>query len=173
MLRNAYTLAAFGLALSLGAVSAHAATLDTFTFVSPAINGPLTASLAASPTPSSFVPGVSFTLNASVTFEGDTLSGPVTFYTAGGAGGGGSTFSGPVLFSGPVSAPTFLLGTYTLSGMGDLGEGNQLITGQLTISQPNPVPEPAPIAMTITGVLGLAEVLRRRRQELRSVDIHC
>jgi hypothetical protein len=159
----------------LGAGAAHAATIDTFTFTSPQITGPLVASINASPVPASFVTGVSFTLNPiTVTFEGNTVSGPVTFLSAGGASGGGATFSGPVLFSGPVSAPTFNLGTFALSGFTDIGDGPELVTGQLTISAAAPaVPEPLPLALTGTGILGLFEILRRRRSELRTGEINC
>jgi hypothetical protein len=79
-----------------------------------------------------------------------------------------------VLFSGPVSAPTFNLGTFALSGFTDIGDGPELVTGQLTISAAAPaVPEPLPLALTGTGILGLFEILRRRRSELRTGEINC
>lgn len=176
-MRYANYAAALALALGMYAVPSHAAVIDLFTFNSAQITGPLTASIAASPTPSSFVNGVSFSLSGvSATFEGNTLTGPVTFFDAGGAGGGGTTFTGPKLFTGPDSAPTFLLGTFGLSGVADLGNGGpQTVTGQLTISQPQPgpVPEPLPLALTATGLLGLAGIMHKRRAELRSAHIHC
>jgi hypothetical protein len=174
MFRPARVVAVLVLSL-LSAGAAHAASIDLFTFTSPQITGPLIASIAASPTPASFVNGVSFTLNPiTVTFEGNTLSGPVTFLSAGGASGGGAVFTGPLLFSGPVSAPTFNLGTFSLSGFTDIGDGPELVTGQLTISSTNSaVPEPLPLALTATGVVGLVEILRRRRSALRTGEIHC
>jgi hypothetical protein len=119
----------------------------------------------------------SFTLTGTVTFEGNTFSGPVTFLSSGGASGGGATFTGPILFSGPVANPTFLLGTFTLSGNADIGNGGvQPVTGTLVISQASttpPIPEPTPLALTATGILGLVGYLRRRYTELRHADISC
>jgi len=170
------TLSALAISAALSAIPAHAATMDLFTFTSPVITGPLTTTLDASPTPSSFTPGVSFTVNGSVTFEGNTLSGPITFLNAGGASGGSTTFNGPVLFSGPDANPTFLLGTFNLSGNADIGNGGvQPITGTLVISQAStpPIPEATPLVLTGTGILGLIGYLRRRHRELRHADIYC
>ncbi|HKO19747.1 MAG TPA: PEP-CTERM sorting domain-containing protein, partial [Acidobacteriaceae bacterium] len=109
-------------------------------------------------------------------FEGNTFSGPVTFLNSGGASGGGNTFTGPVLFSGPDANPTFLLGTFTLSGNADIGNGGvQPITGTLVISQAStpPIPEPTPLVLTGTGLLGLLGYLRLRHRELRHAEICC
>ena len=83
-------------------------------------------------------------------------------------------FGGPLLFSGSVSAPTFNLGTFNLSGVADLGNGGpQAVTGTLVISAVNSaVPEPLPLALTGTGILGLVEILRRRRLALCAGEIH-
>ncbi|HEX9198414.1 MAG TPA: PEP-CTERM sorting domain-containing protein [Acidobacteriaceae bacterium] len=167
MLRFTKLLSVLVVSFALNATVARADTIDLFTFLSPQITGPLTASISASPTPSSTVAGTSFTLSSvSATFEGQTLTGPVTFFTAGGAGGGGTIFSGPLLFSGPVTSPTFLLGTFTLSGLADLGNGGlQTVTGSLTISQlPGAVPEPSPLALTLTGAGILAAMLFLHRR---------
>lgn len=176
MLRYAKFAAAIVLSLALGTGAARAASIDIFTFTSPEIVGTLTTSIASSPTPASFVSGVSFDVsNVSLVFEGTPLTGTATFFTAGGAGGGGVVFNGPLLFSGPVSAPTFNLGTFTLSGIADLGNGGpESVTGTLTISAASPtVPEPLPLALTGTGMLALFEILRRRRAALRTGEIHC
>lgn len=161
--------AVFSLTLSaaLSSVPACAATMDLFTFTSPQITGPLSVSLLASPTPTSSIAGTSFTLNATANFEGNTFTGPVTFLNAGGASGGGATFNGPVLFSGTDANPTFLLGSFNLSGNADLGNigGVQPVTGTLVISQIGAAtPEPESLALTATGLLGLAIYLRRRRE---------
>jgi hypothetical protein len=167
--------AALALSVALNALPARAATMDLFTFSSPQITGAVTASIDASPVPSSSISGVSFTLSSvSASFEGTTFTGPVTFLNAGGAAGGGVTFGGPVLFSGSDAAPTFLLGSFTLSGVADLGNGGpENVTGLLTISQPGAVPEPLPLALTGTGIFTLVAILRRRHTELRSADISC
>ena len=169
--------AALALSIGLASAPAHAATMDLFTFNSPEITGPLTATIAASPTPASFVPGVSFDLTGiSASFEGNTFTGDVTFFTAGGAGGGGTDFSGPILFSGSESDPTFLLGSFNLSGVADLGNGGpQDVTGTLIISQssPGPVPEPMPLALTGTGILAMSVILWRRRAELPTSRVTC
>ena len=170
------SISAVAVSVALSALPARAATMDVFTFTSPVITGPLTATLDASPTPTSFVPGVSFTVNGTVTFEGNTFSGPVTFLNSGGASGGGTTFTGPVLFSGPDANPTFLLGTFNLSGNADIGNGGvQPISGVLVISQAStpPIPEPDSLALTGTGILGLIGYLRRRHRALRDAEIHC
>ena len=157
----------------LGAASARAATMDLFTFTSPQVDGPITVTLPASPTPSLFTPNTSFTIDGSVIFEGSTLSGPITFLNAGGATAAGTTFNGPILFSGPDANPTFLLGTFNLSGNADLGNGAiQSVTGTLVISQAPiiaPIPEPAELALTSTGIAGLIGCLRRRRTRAESI----
>lgn len=170
-------IAVLAVSVALSALPASAATLDVFTFTSPVITGPLTTALDASPTPISFTSGVSFTINGTVTFEGNTFTGPISFLNAGGASGGGNTFTGPLLFSGTDANPTFLLGTFSLSGNADIGNGSvQPVSGTLVISQApttSPVPEPGSLALAGTGVLGCIGYLRRRYCELRHAEIFC
>jgi len=170
------SISALAISIALSGIPAHAATMDLFTFTSPQITGPLTVTLPSAPTPDSFVPNTSFTLTGTITFEGNTFSGPVSFLSAGGASGGGYTFNGPVLFSGPVANPTFLLGSFNLSGNADLGNigGVQPVTGTLVISEISAVtPEPESLALTGTGVFALIGYLRRRHRELRHEEILC
>ncbi|MDP9039015.1 MAG: PEP-CTERM sorting domain-containing protein [Acidobacteriota bacterium] len=151
------------------AIPAHADVLqDLFTFNVNGTTGTGTATLASSPIPSSFVAGTSFTLsNVSTTFLGSTFTGDVTFYSAGGLSGGGAAaqLTTPVLFSGPVSSPTFLLGNFPVSGTLDLGNGPLTVTGVLAITRVNAapsVPEPATFGLVGTAALGLVQLARRR-----------
>lgn len=148
------------------AIPAYAATIqDLFTFQLSGVPGTGTATIAASPMPTSFVPGVSFTLsNVAATYMGSTFTGDVTFFTSGGAGAGGAVFGGDTLFSGPVANPTFLLGNFVLNGNVDLGDGTVPVKANLNISQASPaVPEPATVGMVGTAAFGLAGIARRRR----------
>ncbi len=143
------------------------AVADTLDLFSLQVTGlPITgsATLSASPTPSSFVSGTSFTLDdISTTFEGTTFTEDVTFLTSGGAEGGGQVIGGDKLFSGPESMPSFLLVNFMLSGDIDLGFGEVPLQGVLTISQieGSPVPEPLPLSLVGSGLLGLVELVRQ------------
>ena len=69
---------------------------------------------------------------------------------------------GAQLYSGPVTAPTFLLGTFDQTSFLD----GTAVT--VTISQV--VPEPSSLVLLGSGVLGLATVLRRRVSGGRLMD---
>ena len=140
--------------------------MDLFTFSLSGVPGTGTAILNASPTPSSVNPGVSFNLdNISASYLSFDFTGDVTFFLAGGAGGDGFNFSGPQLFSGTLTNPTFNLGTFTLSGNPDLGDGPMPETATLTITQVSaaPVPEPFSLALAGTGMLSVVGAMYRRR----------
>lgn len=149
----------------LQAVAARADTLDLFSFTLSGSSAVGTATIAASPVPSSYVSGTSFTVSdVSAQYDGDLFSGDVTFFDAGGAGGDGAALGGMTLFTGSDSAPTFLLGTFDLAGTIDIGSGPMPVSGSVTISQ-LPVattPEPGTLAMVGTAALGLAGAMRRR-----------
>lgn len=149
----------------LGSVAAHADTLDLFSFTLTGSNAVGTATISASPVPSS-VTATSFTIaSVTATYDGDVFSGPVTFLNAGGVSADGFTFTGPLLFSGSDSAPTFDPGTFALAGTIDIGNGPMPISGDVTISQEASTattPEPSTLAMVGTAALGMAGALRRR-----------
>ena len=93
--------------------------------------------------------------------------GPITyddhfvFYTADGGGGFDDDFSvhtGPELFSGTTTAPTFLLGTFTM------GDGTLTITRDAVTSA---VPEPATWAMMLGGFGLVGGAMRYRRRQTR------
>lgn len=150
----------------LQTVAAHADMLDLFTFSLNGIAGTGTATIAASPTPSSYIMGTSFTLsNITASYLGNSFTGDVTFFETGGAGADGNNFGGDKLYTGPNSAPTFRLGTFALQGVADLGLGAAPVVGSVTITQlpaTAPTPEPGTLAMVGTAALGFAGAVRRR-----------
>ena len=156
MKKLAFAVLVAGLATS-AAVPASAVTTYRF-----ALSGPQTASwtLPASPNPSITVPplffvmvGVSGTVNGSPdTFSlgfGSALYN-LNFGLLSPSNGQSASTTGPILFTGPVSAPTFKLGTFALS------DGYSLsIAG---------VPESASWAMMIGGMGILGGALRVKRR---------
>jgi hypothetical protein len=153
-------------ALFLSATQAQAATL-VFT-----LTGSYNATwqLDSSPVISSFVPGSSFNVNSVPgTYGGVAQTASVLqFYTPAGLGGfsiglsSGTAFvsSGPQLFSGTLSAPTFLTGTFALTQFTQLLPGS----GTLTIAPlATAVPEPATWAMMFAGFGLIGGALRSRQ----------
>jgi hypothetical protein len=74
----------------------------------------------------------------------------------------------PNLFTGPISAPTFLTGTF--DGEYQPVVGHPEFPGTLTIETLNnsTVPEPSTFALMATGILGAITTLRRRVPHSRS-----
>jgi PEP-CTERM motif len=75
---------------------------------------------------------------------------------------------GPQLFTGPTTAPVFLLGTTSLTGQLYTNPGGshpENVPGDLTISQEStsPVPEPSTLALLGTGVAAAFVACRRRQ----------
>lgn len=146
----------------------------------PGIGGPFTYRfvLPQSPMPSGTAGGTSFEVAISstvVTADGTAIPfpGTITFY-AGGACGGFTFFAGgmnqadvcgPVLFSGPVTAPTFLLGTYTAFTNRDVSPPPLATVQDMTITT---TPEPGSAGLVGAGVLGVAALVRRRRHRAAS-----
>jgi PEP-CTERM motif len=111
-------------------------------------DGIVTTSVPASPAPTSFT-ATSFEIIAPFIVDGDPMTLPVDFFTAaggGGAAGGGMHFGGPLLFSGPTSAPSFLAGTFSF--------------GDFTVAI-SPAPEPATVLLFGIGALTLYVLGRR------------
>jgi len=154
-----------GVMLLVGVPAAYAVPIeDVFTFQSTDLPIGGSAIVDASPTPGSYVPGVSFTLNPfTFLLDGVQMSIPVvTFLTAGGVDADGTILNGDTLFMGPESSPTFKLGTFNLGGLVDIGNGPVPLNGTLTITQLSSVPEPGSLVLLGSGVLGLAGLVRRR-----------
>lgn len=123
--------------------------------------------------PKSPTPDVVFTdafriNDVAITFNGSPVTALIEFYDAGGGGGACadivcSLFDlyGPALFSGSVTAPTFLTGTFSLNQGSPSGPGVRLTIAD--IGNGGVIPEPATWAMLIAGFGLVGSALRRRR----------
>ena len=125
---------------------------QTLTFVSP-----------AAPTPTTYLAGTYFSIEPITTITpplggGPSVSETLDFFTSAENGGFAETYfgidaqDGDVLFTGDVTDPTFIPGTYDFTTAGNS-------TGVLTIT---PTPEPASFALLGTGLLCAAGLTLRR-----------
>ena len=154
-------------------LAAHAATVDIFTLDDgitfsvplPLVGGNITAH-------DFFIP---FIYQANV--DGKPRTGELDLFDS--SFGGGFTFiyfhpggqtniytSGPQLFSGPITNPTILTGTFYLTEHFNFdGQPIEWVdTLTITQSPPSPsAPEPSTILLLTTGSLGLVSAIRRRR----------
>ena len=153
--------------LGLSAGPARADVLYSFT----ALGTTATFSLPNNPTPSSTGADFFQYNNLVVTIAGQgTFTGNVDFFDAsggGGAGSGANVLHGPVLFSGSLTDPMMLTGTFVLNGsvMPD-ADGAVPVSGTLVAtSAPTPaVPEPSSGLLFFTGVGTIAGALALRRR---------
>lgn len=156
---------------------ADAASLDSFTLTSGADVATFT--LLASPAPASSSAGPAggfFTLNnIPVSIDGTVYTTQIFFYNQGFGGAlaiySGSTAlisqTGPVLFTGDLSAPTFDLGTFNeslyFSGAppAPVGTYAESFSVAITPAVTAATPEPSAISLLATGIAALAAARRR------------
>jgi hypothetical protein len=117
--------------------------------------------------------GQQFTLwNVVGSFENaSTSKADVTFFNS--AEGGGLNLydfaahtnllstDGPQLYTGTESSPLFNLGTFALTQFQGAGQYT------LVVSEVTPVPEPASLALTVCGMVGIGAATRFRRRAVR------
>lgn len=86
-----------------------------------------------------------------------------TTAAGGGLGSGVNRLDGLQLFSGTLSNPTLLPGSFPLSGtVTPDGDGSVPITGTLLATVLGPVPEPSSIVLLLTGTAATALLVRKR-----------
>jgi hypothetical protein len=150
-------------------LAAHADTIDDFVLTD-TFGDTIAFSLPASPPvfgPSSPFLFETFPVLLSFNpafFGSKNLDGQILFYSALGGGGlnvmishpGGTTpiiDHGDLLYAGTTADPTFLTGTFNVG------------TDTLTITpQTGPAPEPYPLVLLVTGILGALCLARQRRR---------
>jgi hypothetical protein len=144
---------------------AHADTIvDKFTVTDGATGDVFSFTLPASPTPTGTGSNEFWLTNVPVSINGATPINESVFFLQLATGGlgiqtpGGFFFDeGPQLFTGSLSNPTFLPGTYTV--FDDSAPQTAAHTGSVVITE---VPEPSTLALIGTGVLGIAGTVRRK-----------
>ena len=136
---------------------------DTLTFQAPTTPTPVVLSASSFLLPSvsgtfdqyTFTPGVEFgTSSDRVNGDGNNVVQPILI------------LNGPQLWTGPVTDPTFVDGSYAFTGNFLIHELlttpdlSYTSTGTLTVS--TVTPEPSSFALLGTGLLGVAGVVKRR-----------
>ena len=149
--------------LILAALMSIGTPVSASTILFNATNGTTTLAFTAdqSPIPQGSTGDYFYISPLGATYNGSIASPLIQFWTVpGDYSGGFSSYDmsfnlsgyGTQLFSGPVSHPTFLLGTFALDSS---------VTA--TISEVSGVPEPATWAMMLIGFVGIGFAMRRRR----------
>ena len=157
-IKSAIFLAAFA---SLAWTTSASAELLHYTldFINPATPD-ISWDLDSHPTPSSFDPFLSFTLNNIANTSSNNPFNLEFFssFNGGGLAATGFDFFGPQLYSGLESSPTLLAGTFNLTPL----EGTD-ITAQLVVAVA--VPEPSTWALMMLGFAGLGFLAYPRKSK--------
>ncbi|MDE1176644.1 MAG: PEP-CTERM sorting domain-containing protein [Edaphobacter sp.] len=154
-------LALVGAVLCLATIPGKADTVYNFTAYNTPY-GTVTATLPATPVPT-FYTDTYFEIPVTAYVSGNPITELVDFFTAAAGGGAeakGHLFSGPVLFSGSTSDPTFIPGNFNFDGFTVVAEE----------AETSPVPEPSPLLLLGFGAIAGGLLIRLRANPERLAE---
>lgn len=140
---------------------------DTIHYSFSALGTSATFTLPSNPTPSLIGSNFFQINNVVISISGvGTETANIDFFNTaggGGAGSGGDHLTGAQLFSGTLSSPTLLTGTFPLSGTIVVdSEPPVQVSGNLIATVLAAVPEPSSLVLLLTAMAGATAAARRR-----------